>query len=309
MSSSTVTYSDIGHLVCDLEVDKRQQIVRCSFQCPVTGVVVKSTGRISEGTGFTDRIVDSTVRSFKWRIRSSIYRAVRSFFGRSFLGTVAADAATDMVYRPNSYEQFYVSSEETQAAVLRAFQAVKGRFVHGPHGWVAVQAKQSFQSEFLERLSRFPVSTRYEKAVADKLLNHLAMLGGIRREEVDFLAEFGGKNASCPEAPSRAELLEVESSARESIISLCWALVMVDGEMSRQETDSLWSVARDFGLSEGTFEELRREAAEFVVWRALNEADSTTEERDAAALAIALALDPEYFERLKIRVRKSRGDY
>lgn len=298
MSQPEVTFEEIEHLLVELSIDDVNKSVTCGFLCPLTGRIVRSQGDIrgtfslaailAGGLIATGKEVmkEYTFAAFKRRFRSRVFDTVAGFFGGGMLGNFMGNTVIDPLRdsdRVTPMDRDPASRQEVNKAIVRAFESVRGEFKKTDYGWVALQAESDLESDFLLRLSRQPVTRPHDREVASRLFHQLAALGGVRREEEEFLAKFTtGEFAD--EAPSKLQLSQVSSAAAESIISLCWALALVDGEAGADEEELIRSAARSFDLTGQTCEYLRKDAADFILKRASAAAETEEERRMVAEL-------------------------
>lgn len=303
MRSKRVDYEQIQHLVSNLTVDTTSSHLSCNFVCPQSGVVVPARAKVRSGLTLKHlallvpvvvlaiplAILDYQLSKFTDRLRWNVFGKIKGFFGGGMIGNAIAGSVVDPYHRPNN--KFVppppnaVAAKEVQAALVEAFESVKGNFVEGPEGWVAHAREAEIESDFLRRLSRQPVVRRLDREVALRLLKQLAKLGGIRREEKEFLALFSLTGRAPDRMPSMSDLRGVSPEAGESIIGLCWALSLVDGELGSDEEELIRSTARTFGLTEQSCEDIHRQASEFVLSVAQTTVGGAEEQAELTRLA------------------------
>ena len=294
-------YSEIQPLLAKSHVDQEQRTIHCTFTCPVTGRSVEANAYIRQGQGFTDRLLDSTSRSFWYELRYRVASKVCSFLPQGFFRDVAEGAASRLSYTGGPDE--IDTTQELNEATIDAFLSVAEEFERGERGWVAREVVSEFVTDFERKLKEAPITTRYEVDVAARTLSYLASLDGVDSAERAFLADFAPGFLETAKPPGKVELSELNESVKPTLFLLASALALADQQQSKDEKSYLKKLGQDLELSAENAEELRRAAGQFIVEQCIS-LNSDPSDDEVVRLARLAGLSVDDVLRVIVRRRK-----
>ena len=288
--------------------------MHCTFRCPRTDFEASSSASLNRGSSYSDRLIDKTMRNFKYRMRSAVWSKAREMLGNSALGKIASDFVYDAV--DGATPDQIVTKSENEEAILKAFQQVRSSFQFTDEGWVASVIAEDYTHDFIRHLKSHPIKLRYDRFILARVMAHIAQADGdFSVTEKEIFNSFAPPEFNAwGQPPSVAELKELSQGVKQTILMLSWALAFCDAELAHQELTSILKSAGSLGLPSEDLQNSKQWAQEYLVDRGLESAyrkalvDSQELER-VRELATTLGLDTETLERLEIRCQKRHGSF
>jgi uncharacterized tellurite resistance protein B-like protein len=319
-----ITYDQVKTVLTSSKV--RGSVMHCAFTCPATGTVVESSAPIRKEEGGAMKKAaragaERAKRGLFYRLRSQVVRAVAGAVGGGLAGSVAREAAMGATAGIGTGPSF--SKAEKHAAVVDAFEKVKGRFAWDADAGAfhAVEGAGAAGSAFASRLAASPVTGKFEREVLARALVSLAAADGhLDEEETEFMASFVDEETGTVDEilemglPNAAEFQGIDDKAvRANVLMVAWALAMADEELDPAEAERLGTMAEEMDLSVEEAKQARADAMAYVFEQALDQAyedGKRDPEFHAAAMELAgqIGMTPEEAQKADVAYRKRTGN-
>jgi hypothetical protein len=257
----------------------------------------------------------SLKRSLWYQLRRAVTSAISSAVGGGVAGRVARDVTNSQMSGQASKVSY--SAEEKQAAVVVAFSKVITFFKFDGDKWVG---SAGADTPFGEILQQAPVTEKYDQGILARALVEVVCADGqVTEEEEAFVGDFVDPELGTIEElakrdpVSAAELGEVTTAVRDTLMMLAWAAAMCDEDLAEEEAGRLAVIGQGLGLADDRVVELRTFSQQFLLEQALMEAypggGARDEEAYAEAMSAAakLGLSDAEAEKIDVGYRKRNG--
>ncbi|MEZ4235616.1 MAG: hypothetical protein R3F59_05515 [Myxococcota bacterium] len=281
MSDPRFTLDAIRPLVAHQRPSGRHLVV--TFRCPQSGQQVNATWTAPQRSAIAQQVAARARQTAWYEARRQVYSLLRTALGTGVVGRMATDVATtamNSVGTPTaSGAPASLTAEEQEVGLVEAFQNVSGQFAWTGDRWVHRSAAAE-RASALERAVEAQPMSRYDRLLAARMLVQVAGAhGGVGEAERDHLAdaidpELGSLEALLARPPlTRAELGEATAGpVRVTLLSLAWALALVDEHGAPEEIALLDTFGEQLGLTPAQRREARDAARTWIVDQALERA-------------------------------------
>ena len=312
------TYDSIKHLI-DSE-EQTGSTMKCVFKCESTGTTVASSASISKGRGIKNVAKSAAKQSLFSSLRRAVASVLSSTLGHGVAGKVASQVSREMLSNTNKAMTY--SSDDKQAAVVRAFENVAASFRFDPEQsrWLGVPAGAATETGFSKQLEQHPVSERYDQGILARMLVEIACADGtVSDDEREFLGGFIDEELGTiddltnREKLSTVELEEVSAgAARETMLMIAWTAALSDEGLADTEKARLDELAAGLGVAADRASEVQSLASSYLLEQALGAAypGGKRDEQahgEAMTYGASLGIGSEDIQRADIRYRKRMG--
>lgn len=298
------TYQSIEELLVDSRVEGQTMI--CRFRVPGTDEIIESKSTIKRSNSVKSKVASTVKNSLVREVRRSVFGIIRNTLGYSTVGRITSSVASSVLSQSGTGAAGF-SSEDKQAAIVEAFQAVANYFSFDPSDkqWKAAGEVPELEKQ----LARHPLQNKFEEDLAARMIIQLAAADGVFEEaERSFISEqLGWSEMRIDEAflmdnPVLAvECEEVSETSRPTLFLLTYMAALTDNRLDEKEQELLGRYARMLDLSEEEVQRLSSMAKSHILQSLLSLRAS---QEELAELAAQFQMEPIEVQRAFVRMKK-----